>query len=361
MYGISGACGRHPCLWCHITSDMLKLPLAERFNLFSKRSLDTLNDDHTKFIDIYKGDLKKAKYANNVINDVFFDIPLNQVSLPGLHITLGVYLKLFRAFEQLAKNIDIKIAEAMAAENNNDNDVDFAEYVSSLRKIAETEMNLEELEERRELVVEELNLFAGTQDDHFDEEYHTNLLNEIDEEICQWNNVIIEAREKTKDFDAGPCFISVDATLKNKLGMEREKYFGGCFVGNDCHKLLREKNINILCESLPLAVKEKTPNIDVYDFSMEKCERFKILFLKFSKCHNVYNSSRYLEQEEIDKLEADIADFMAYLRTNFPEITIIPKLHMLKDHMIPFILEWRVGCGFLESREVNLFMLQSTH
>ena len=97
---------------------MLKLPLAERFNLFSKRSLDTLND---------KGDLKKAKYANNVINDVFFNIPLNQVSLPGLHITLGGYLKLFLAFEQLAKNIDIKIAEAMAAENNNDNDIDFAE------------------------------------------------------------------------------------------------------------------------------------------------------------------------------------------------------------------------------------------
>ena len=32
----------------------------------------------------------------------------------------------------------------------------------------------------------------------------------------------------------------------------------------------------------------------------------KFLFLKFSKCHNVYNSSRYLEQEEIDKLEAGI-------------------------------------------------------
>ena len=47
---------------------------------------------NTKFIDIYKGDLRKAKYANNVIHDVFFDIPLNQVSLPGLHITLGVYL-----------------------------------------------------------------------------------------------------------------------------------------------------------------------------------------------------------------------------------------------------------------------------
>ena len=85
--------------------------------------------------------------------------------------------------------------------------------VSSLREIAEIEMNLEELEERRELLVEELNLFAVTQDERFDEEYHTHLLNNIDKEIYQWNNITIEAREKTKDFDATPCFISVDVTL----------------------------------------------------------------------------------------------------------------------------------------------------
>ena len=47
-----------------------------------------------------------------------------------------------------------------------------------MRKIAE-------LEERRELLVEELNLFALTQDDQFDEEYHIHLLNDIDYEICQ--------------------------------------------------------------------------------------------------------------------------------------------------------------------------------
>ena len=66
--------------------------------------------------------------------------------------------------------------------------------MSNLRKIAESENKLEELEERRELLVEELNLFALTQDDHFDEEYHIHLLNDIGNEICQWNDVIVEAR-----------------------------------------------------------------------------------------------------------------------------------------------------------------------
>ena len=50
MYGISGACGRHPCLWCHIPSDMLCVPLAERLNQFSLRSLITLKSDYDKFV-----------------------------------------------------------------------------------------------------------------------------------------------------------------------------------------------------------------------------------------------------------------------------------------------------------------------
>ena len=37
---------------------------------------------------------------------------------------------------------------------------------------------------------------------------------------------------------------------------------------------------------------------------------------------------------------------MAYLREHFPEINISPKLHMLEEHMIPFISKWKVGCGF---------------
>ena len=84
---------------------------------------------YNKFVNNHRCDLRKAKFANNVIDDVFFDIPLDHVSLSGLHITLGIFLKLFRAFEQLAKNIDIKIAEDMANGNHNDNDFELSEYV----------------------------------------------------------------------------------------------------------------------------------------------------------------------------------------------------------------------------------------
>ena len=200
--------------------------------------------------------------------------------MPGLHITLGIFLKLFRAFEQLAKNIDIKIAEDMAIGNHNDNDFGLSEYVRNLKSVAENEEKVLELEGMHQLIVEELNWFAVTQDNFFDEEYHNNLLDEIGDEILHCNNNIAQSREKTKVFDAGPCYVSIDGTL-NKIGVEREKYFGGCFVGKDCHKILRDDNLSLLCDSLPITVNEKTFSDDVYDLLLKIVQRSKYCFQSF--------------------------------------------------------------------------------
>ena len=38
---------------------------------------------------------------------------------------------------------------------------------------------------------------------------------------------------------------------------------------------------------------------------------------------------------------------MHYYRDVFPEASIKPKLHILEDHMVNFLWNWRVGCGLL--------------
>ena len=37
---------------------------------------------------------------------------------------------------------------------------------------------------------------------------------------------------------------------------------------------------------------------------------------------------------------------MFFLRSNWPLENISPKLHMLEDHMTPFLRRWHVGFGF---------------
>ena len=45
-------------------------------------------------------------------------------------------------------------------------------------------------------------------------------------------------------------------------------------------------------------------------------------------------------------LDISINQFMNYLRQNWPKVNISPKLHMLEDHVVPFIKKWNVGFGF---------------
>ena len=233
----------------------------------------------------------------------------------------------------------------MTHQNNEENDGDYSDLIDKLRQILASKSQLGEFEERRELVVEELNWFSITKGGGLNENYHTELLQEIDAEIGQLNKGIEDAKKKTEGFNAGPCYLSIDNTLK-KLGIELEKYFGGCFVGIDCHKLLRKKNSDELFRDLSTVVSAKTADVGVFDFTVECCEKFKILLSKYADCHDVFNSTQYLDHSEINKHQIDIDDYMAYLREHFPEINISPKLHMLEEHMIPFISKWKVGCGF---------------
>jgi hypothetical protein len=45
---------------------------------YQARSLESLKADHRRFLDA-GGNVKRAKYYNNVIGEYFFDIPLEQV------------------------------------------------------------------------------------------------------------------------------------------------------------------------------------------------------------------------------------------------------------------------------------------
>ena len=233
MYGLSGASGKHPCLWCHITKDYLCIPQCERTGMFSSHTLDLLKNDFDNFIQQYSSKLAKAKFVNNVIRDIFFKIPLEYVCVLGLHITLGVYMKLLHSFEHYAKQLDVKIAEKMATENKIvSNDDEMGEFIKNLNLVIDGEEKIQVLEERRTLLLEELSWFGLTQEETFDEDFHRELLDRINHEIQDEVKRVKDAKVLTKELDAWPCFTSIDPTLK-EIGVEWAKYFCGTIVGND--------------------------------------------------------------------------------------------------------------------------------
>ena len=106
-------------------------------------------------------------------------------------------------------------------------------------------------------------------------------------------------------------------------------------------------------------------------------------FTLFSKCHQPYNgnvvSDAEIEQlgehskselHFFDKLQylvaKDIDEFLAYYRKEFPHATILPKMHLMEDHIIPFMKRFHVGAGLLgeqgaESLHSHLKKLEATY
>ena len=45
--------------------------------------------------------------------------------------------------------------------------------------------------------------------------------------------------------------------------------------------------------------------------------------------------------------EKDITEFVGYYRETFSESSVTPKIHILEEHVVPFIHQWRVGLGMM--------------
>ena len=38
---------------------------------------------------------------------------------------------------------------------------------------------------------------------------------------------------------------------------------------------------------------------------------------------------------------------MAFYRESFPDATVLPKMHILEDHVIPWMRRWHIGAGLM--------------
>ena len=95
------------------------------------------------------------------------------------------------------------------------------------------------------------------------------------------------------------------------------------------------------------------------------CDKFKSAFSKFAGCHTLYNGN-YLDDDKIDELgmvwhrlcmvftwrsfkfsDKNIKDFMSFYRTTFPHASILPKMHLMEEHMVPWIRQHHLGFGIM--------------
>ena len=110
-FGISGACGKFPCLWCHVSKENIQVE--DHWKECEIRSLETLEHNFEQFENSGKK-LKNAKDYFNVINRPILAIDIDMVCPPYLHILLGIVKKHHDLYMIQINKIDEEVGKYLA-------------------------------------------------------------------------------------------------------------------------------------------------------------------------------------------------------------------------------------------------------
>ena len=87
-YGISGATGSYPCIWCLVKSSDLAHPKDDED--YEERSISSITEDHIRFKEESDGNKAVVQHYNNALHAPLLPIELEDVTPPYLHIVLGL-------------------------------------------------------------------------------------------------------------------------------------------------------------------------------------------------------------------------------------------------------------------------------
>ncbi|KAL5468892.1 hypothetical protein EMCRGX_G030038 [Ephydatia muelleri] len=186
----------------------------------------------------------------------------------------------------------------------------------------------------------------------------TNNFIKQEKEIARQSNAVEKGFKKHE----GPFVQGLDTALQS-FKVKRQQYFGGVFVGNHIHKVLKPSNISIMCSSMIQVAHEKCPTL--VDTVSATAEKFTTVFSLLGRCHSIYDQL-FIDELKVTELEHAISEFMESFRASFPSSSISLKMHLLEDHTVPWARRTGTGFGLLgeqgaESIHARFNTLQRTY
>ena len=276
----------------------------------------------------------------NAIHEPLWPVSVWRVCPPYLQILLGVVKKHNDLLEDDCHNIDLQIAKEQAEMDTPEPVVNislFDEYVSKMRRVRKlTEDNLKK---KKEYKFEKKN-------DELQPKQKDELLKALKSTIQQQQSMINTLLEEaTLHKLSGPVTSHLDKVLQDS-NIKVQAFHSRSFTGNHCQKYLQEPTINELSQAVILQTTSLTSNPTIVNCARETAEKFKALNMKFSIVHTAISHSRYVPDSDLESIQATIIDYLAEYRAHYPN-KMYPKLHMLEDHIIPWIRMTGFGMGLM--------------
>ena len=310
LYGISWAQSCHPRLWCKASREQIQKSPTDQ-PAVEDRTLN-IRSDFRKFRRTGSKP-SSARVYNNVVAAPIWDIELTHVAPPYLHILLRVVKKHHDLLEQECNDLDKALAELLSKEDN-------PNIKSASPAFRKSVTQITSLRRRGRLdQLKTLTVFPML---------------------------------------SGPITAGLDVVLK-KHKIFAQAYHSRSFIWNHCHKYLTDPVIKELTDSIVLQASQQTQNANIHTAAEQIRRKFASLNSLFAEAHRRVSHKEPIENEEAQKIQHSISDYLNFFRGFFPEVRTIPKQHILETHCVPWIQRWGGGGGLAwhctENREVSRF------
>ncbi|XP_071945125.1 uncharacterized protein [Antedon mediterranea] len=347
LYGLNGPNARYCCLFCEKPKAemQLKAPPAKQ------RSLASIRANYRMFMEDGGIESRSKDVSMSVVNNPLVSIEVDHVSVPSLHLSLGIFKKLFDMLETEAHSIDCLIYSLR--KNGELDDTSESKFDKIIQHQIQTQIDIKEKIEEKKLKLTEM-------EDAMPLIY---LKGSVDGSIITNVGKIVKLREEIESltkcmenglpFGTGPIVTSLERVLqKNRI--QRQAYHGKSFIGNHVHKCCQDHVRNELVNAPLHEMKIQEAEIPIGKIQLidkrvkELVTKYDALLSKFSRVHNNLNHSKPVTDVDIQGNDEAIKDFMEeYRKTNK---SISPKLHMLEEHVIPQLKAWRFGLGLVSEQ-----------
>ena len=358
--GIAGASGSFPCLYCKISRNQLQLPPNER-PMATKRTITDLNNDYMNFVSIGQLNQKHQSRYNNVINPALLHLEPERYCIPYLHCLLGITKKHHDMQELACHELDIEIAVQKAESNAVLTNSMFDKFVGKQRKISKLETKLHNLQDR-------INDMNNESDDLTLAQLSRNRLqhHRLERKINAISTQLDSLKFELKLEDtSGPVTQNLEASLQ-RHNIQRQKYHGKSFVGNDCHKYLSPQVYHDICDSIISKTEEVTNNATIHQKARNIAGKFKRLWQLFATVHKMISHANFIEDDMIPRIHQAIERYSEYFRKEFPLVRFTLKQHLIEDHALSWIMEYQFGFGLfgeqgMESIHHKIHKLSDNH
>ncbi len=273
---IAGASGTCPCYLCLIPKSEMQFPPRNRKHAhYPARTLKHLQEQYFKFMKSGGKRAEQSKFFNVIYGDIF-QIEPNMWVIPILHITLGTVKKIHVMLLVVCHGLGIDIANQLARLTWPVGSTKYDEYISMKAELLICEERILEicdeivdLKEQNES--EDLSLDKVRENEARMTELKTQ------EAKMRKEMANLESKITVPGVDSDPVSACLDETLQ-KHGIKRQAYHGKSFVGNHCHKYLREEVYQSVTAGIVKQCELLTGDPDIIDEAKEIEAKFNEIF-----------------------------------------------------------------------------------